>query len=137
MRRNSKRPSVNLDIAPVNLIDLLLILLIFFITTTTFLQLKMIDLNIPISSSKKVNYKKNLTHIINISHDCKFYIDKKSVDLYGLSKELNSLHNDNKNTIFQVGADKESPHRCFVDVLDIFSTLGISNISVLTKNKEQ
>ncbi|MCW8837356.1 MAG: biopolymer transporter ExbD [Thiovulaceae bacterium] len=136
MRRNSKRPSVNLDIAPVNLIDLLLILLIFFITTTTFLQLKMIDLNIPVSSSKKVVYKKNLTHIINITQNCEYFIDKKGVNKLELKERLNSIHNENKNSIFQVGADKESPHRCFVDVLDIFSNEGIGNISVLTKNKE-
>ncbi|QFR49503.1 biopolymer transporter ExbD [Sulfurimonas lithotrophica] len=136
MRRNSKRPSVNLDIAPVNLIDLLLILLIFFITTTTFLQLKMIDLNIPVSSSKKVVYKKNITHIVNITKDCKYFIDKKAVQKEELAKELNSIYKSNKNSIFQVGADKESPHRCFVDILDIFSTEGIGNISVLTKNKE-
>ena len=136
MRRNSKRQSVNLDIAPVNLIDLLLILLIFFITTTTFLQLKMIDLNIPVSSSKKVVYKKNLTHVINITKSCEYFLDKKALKKNALLDELKSIHKENKNAIFQVGADKESPHRCFVDILDIFSTHGIENISVLTKNRD-
>jgi len=136
MRRNSKRPSIHLDIAPVNLIDLLLILLIFFITTTTFLQLKMIDLDIPTSSSQKVKYDKELTHVINITQGCDLYIDKKYVNKSELTKELRVIHGENKKSIFQVGADKESPHRCFVDILDIFSNEGISNISVLTKNQE-
>lgn len=136
MRRNSKRPSIHLDIAPVNLIDLLLILLIFFITTTTFLQLKMIDLDIPTSSSKKIKYKKELTHVINITKSCDLYIDKKAVNQTELTKEIRNIYDVNKKSIFQVGADKESPHRCFVNILDIFSTEGISNISVLTKSRE-
>ena len=134
MRRNSKRPPVNLDIAPVNLIDLLLILLIFFITTTTFLQLKVIELNIPISKSQKTKYDKNNTHVVNITKDCKYFIDKKSVSLDELSKKINSLHTENKDSIFQIGADEESSHKCFVNVLDIFSTSGIENLSILTKN---
>jgi len=136
MRRNSKRPSVNLDIAPVNLIDLLLILLIFFITTTSFLQLKMIDLNIPIANSQQVNYKKNATHVINITKECTFYIDKKNVTKEQLSQNLQQIYKQNKDSLFQVGADQETPHRCFVDALDIFSTQGIENISILTKNRK-
>lgn len=136
MRRNSKRPPVNLDIAPVNLIDLLLILLIFFITTTTFLQLKMIDLNIPSSSSEKVNYKKNLTHVVNINKECEFFIDKQKMTTKELQDTIKSIYEENKDSIFQVGADEDSAHKCFIDVLDIFSSEGISNISVLTKRKD-
>jgi len=136
MRRNRKKLSFHLDIAPVNLIDLLLVLLIFFITTTTFLQLKVIGLNLPTSESKDVQYKKNLTFVVSVQEDCKVFFDKESVDLSTLSKRINEKYVLNKESIFQIGADEETPHRCFVDILDVFKSNNIENISILTKQRK-
>lgn len=136
MRRNRKKQQFHLDIAPVNLIDLLLVLLIFFITTTTFLQLKVIELNLPVSSSKELKYKKNLTYVVNIKEDCELYFNKEKVSREILKERIIEKYKENKESIFQVGADEETPHRCFVDVLDIFKSSGIENIAILTKERK-
>jgi len=135
MRRNRKKGQFHLDIAPVNLIDLLLVLLIFFITTTTFLQLKVIELNLPTSQSNDVVYKKNLTYVVSIKEDCKIFFEKENMNLETLSKAIKEKHNSNKESIFQIGADEETPHRCFVDILDVFKANNIENISILTKQR--
>jgi len=135
MRRNRKKASFHLDIAPVNLIDLLLILLIFFITTTTFLQLKVLELNIPSATNNETKYKKNLTYVVSIKESCEIYFDKERYDAQGLGKILQEKYTQNRESIFQIAADEETPHRCFIDVLDIFKEYKIENISILTKKR--
>jgi len=136
MRRHKKRINLHLDIAPINLIDLLLVLLIFFVTTTSFLQLKVIELQLPSSTATKSNYKKNLTVIININKECQFYIDKNLIKEKNLTKKLTELKKENPQRIFQVGADAKSQHSCFVKVLDALMQVNIKNISILTKEKK-
>jgi biopolymer transport protein ExbD len=135
MRRNRKKQQFHLDIAPVNLIDLLLVLLIFFITTTTFLQLKVIELNLPHAKNSEVKYKKNLTVVVSIKEDCTLFFDKERVDLTVLAQRIVEQKNAEKESIFQIGADEETPHRCFIDVLDIFKANSVENISILTKQR--
>ena len=76
MRRHRRRVDLRMDIAPINLIDLLLVLLIFFVTITTFLQLKVIALNLPLSTSTQTKYEKNRTVVINIAPNCDIFVDK-------------------------------------------------------------
>ena len=135
MRRNRKKQSFHLDIAPVNLIDLLLILLIFFITTTSFLQLKVIELNLPSAKNNETKYEKNITYVVSIKENCEIYFEKEKTDSTLLGSKLKEKYSTNKNSIFQIAADKETPHRCFIDVLDIFKENNIENISILTKKR--
>jgi len=135
MRRNRKKQQFHLDIAPVNLIDLLLVLLIFFITTTTFLQLKVIELNLPVSSTSEVKYKKDLTYVLSLKEDCSVYFDKESVTLKTLDEKIVEKYTENKESIFQIGADEETPHKCFVEILDVFKANNIQNIAILTKKR--
>lgn len=135
MRRNRKKQQFHLDIAPVNLIDLLLVLLIFFITTTTFLQLKVIELNLPHAKNSEVKYKKNLTVVVSIKEDCTLFFDKERVELKALGQRIVEQKNAEKESIFQIGADEETSHRCFIDVLDVFKGNSVENISILTKQR--
>ncbi len=135
MRRGKKKRAFHLDIAPVNLIDLLLILLIFFVTTTTFLQLKVIELNVPTAKNNETQYKKNLTYVLSIKEDCTLFFDNVPVRKENLSQMIRAKYQQDKKAIFQVGADKNAPYYCFVAVLDIFKDNNIENISILTKEK--
>jgi biopolymer transport protein ExbD len=135
MRRNRNKAPFHLDIAPVNLIDLLLLLLIFFITTTTFLQLKVIELNIPSATNSETKYKKNLTYVVSIKENCDTYFEKEKYDTQGLGKIIEEKYLENRESIFQIAAHEETPHRCFIDVLDIFKEYKIENISILTKKR--
>jgi len=137
MRRGKRKATFHLDIAPVNLIDLLLVLLIFFVTTTTFLQLKVIEFDVPHANSNETRYLKDLTFVVNIKEDCSLFFGDKQVTLHELSFEIKSKYERNKKSIFQIAAHQNSPHRCFIDVLDKFRENGIDNISILTKTREQ
>ncbi len=136
MRRSRKKRELSLDIAPVNLIDLLLVMLIFFVTTTSFLQLKVIELDIPVADETQTQYKKNLTHVVSIDKECHFYYDKGLMSLRSLSINIADTLKSDKDSIFQVAADMESKHQCFVDVLDVLKANKIKNLSILTQARK-
>lgn len=133
--RRRKRSAIDfrLEIAPVNLIDLLLVMLIFFVTTTTFLQLRIIELGLPKSDAAALQKADKSMHIINIDRDCIFYLDTKAVEKTQLSSALKAIGDADKDARFQVGADEESPHRCFVNAIEIMQKAGIADIGILTK----
>ncbi len=133
MRRKRKAIDFHLDIAPVNLIDLLLVLLIFFVTTTSFLQLQVIELTLPKADAAKRIQPKSENYIINIDLTCKTYLNKKEMSLDQLQKELISLKEADKKAHFRVGADAASAHECFVNVLNVLQKADITNIEILTK----
>jgi biopolymer transport protein ExbD len=137
MRRKRKAIDFHLDIAPVNLIDLLLVLLIFFVTTTSFLQLQVIELTLPKADAAKNIQPKHNNHNINIDLTCKTFLDKKELTLQELEDKLISLKDKTKEAYFRIGADAASPHECFVKVLNVLQKAGISNIEILTKLKSQ
>ena len=137
MRRKRKAIDFHLDIAPVNLIDLLLVLLIFFVTTTSFLQLQVIELTLPKADTAKNIQPKKDNHVINIDLTCKIYLDKKMLNAQELESELIELKKASKKAYFRIGADATSPHECFVKVLNILQKANISNIEILTKLKSQ
>lgn len=130
MRRNKKRVNLHLDIAPINLIDLLLVLLIFFITTTSFLQLKVIELQLPQSSATKVSYKKDKMVVISLNTKCEIFINKEKTSTKELYEKLQQLKE--KDMIFQIAADKQSRNYCMVEVLDALTLAKITKIGILT-----
>jgi len=136
MRRKRKHIDFRLDIAPVNLIDLLLVLLIFFVTTTSFLQMQVIDLSLPESDSTQRMAQKSEKHAINIDLTCKVFLDAKALELLQLRAKLVAFKAANPKALFVLGADAASPHKCFVNVLDVLQDADITNISILTKAKE-
>jgi len=134
MRRCRKKHSLHLDIAPINLIDLLLVLLVFFVTTTSFLQLKVIDISLPKADNTKTAYKKNHTYVVSVDVEGKIYFNKELVNLQELKIKFKELLKD-KRYLVQIGADKDSKHSSFIDVLDVAKAVGVENIGILTKTK--
>jgi len=132
MRRKRRKHSLHLDIAPINLIDLLLVLLVFFVTTTSFLQLKVMDISLPQASNNKTVYKKNHTFVVNIDKEGTMYFNKELVDLSALKLKFKEMLED-KKYLLQIGADKDSKHSSFVNVLDVAKEVGVENIGILTK----
>ncbi len=133
MRRKRKALDFHLDIAPVNLIDLLLVLLIFFVTTTSFLQMQVIDLTLPSAdASQKIDPKRD-SHVINIDLTCKLFLDRQAIEEEALLQQLEALKEASPSVRFRVGADAASPHECFVRVLDLLQKARIDAISILTK----
>ena len=137
MRRRRAPVDFRLDIAPVNLIDLLLVLLIFFVTTTSFLQLQVIDLTLPKTHEASKMDPNDDVHVVNIDLTCKIFLDRKELAPEALSKALRQLKTDDPKYIFRVGADAKTPHECFVNVLESFQSAEITNIAILTKPSKE
>lgn len=131
-RRRRKEVDFRLEIAPVNLIDLLLVILIFFITTTTFLQLRIIELGLPKSGADALQKVDKKTHVVNIDRNCTLFLDAKAVDSAALKMKVGTIKDTEKDALFHIGADAESPHRCFVEVIDRLKAAGVEDIGILT-----
>jgi len=136
-RRRRKAVDFSLQIAPVNLIDLLLIILIFFITTTTFLQLRIIELGLPESGAQSLEKTDRSMHVLGIDRNCTFYLDEAAVAPEALAQRIKSIRSADKAAQFEVGADAESPHRCFVTVIETLQRSGVQNIGILTRPEEE
>lgn len=132
-RRRRSAVDFRLEIAPVNLIDLLLVMLIFFVTTTTFLQLRIIELGLPESDADALQKADKSMHIINIDQDCAYFLDTEKVQITALQARLSEIKKADKKARFQIGADEESPHRCFVEAIETMQKAGIEDIGILTK----
>jgi len=131
-RRRRKEVDFHLEIAPVNLIDLLLVILIFFITTTTFLQLRVIELGLPASGADALQKSDQKTHVVNIDRNCTLFLDAETVASEALKTRITAIKTSEKGALFHIGADADSPHRCFVDVLDALKSAGVEDIGILT-----
>jgi biopolymer transport protein ExbD len=135
-RRRRHSVDFAMDIAPVNLIDLVLILLIFFITTTTFLNLKMIELALPDAEGKAV---KNDTKpmVISIDSDGRLYVDRKATDLKALSSLLKARHTENADLEVLIAADAQSRHDRFVQAVSAVKNEQITRIGIVTDLPKQ
>jgi biopolymer transport protein ExbD len=130
-RRRRRSVEFSMDIAPVNLIDLVLILLIFFITTTTFLNLKMIDLALPDAEGKSIK-NENKPMLISIDSDGRLYVDRKATDLETLSSLLKSRHAENAELEVLIAADAQSRHERFVQAVSAVRNEQIGRIGIVT-----
>ena len=110
------------------LVDIVLVLLVIVLSTSTFLS-SSIKINLPSAPSKA---KKSTTKAISITitKDNKIFIDKSSVDLDELKNRV-SAHNHSQK--YLIRGDSKSSFESFVQVVAIFKTLGIKNVSIATK----
>lgn len=136
MRRKRSETEFHIEIAPVNLIDLLLVLLVFFIVTTTFFKFKSIQVVLPDSSSSvKTVLEKDVT-VINVDKDGTLYVAGKAMEPEPASERLRTIREANEKAVFQVGADKASRHEDFIKALDTLRRAGIDDFAIQTDSKE-
>jgi len=133
--RRRRSATFAMDIAPVNLIDLVLILLIFFITTTTFLNLKLIELTLPTAAAGEVDGEKP-SMVISIDEGGALYVDKVPVALEALGKTVHERLERRSDVKVLVAADALSRHERFVDVLSVLKNERVANIGIVTDAPE-
>lgn len=131
--RRRRRPEFHIEIAPVNLIDLVLILLIFFITSTTFLNLKLIEMTFPEASSSVPADQSKRKTVINIDGTGGIYFDQRKLTREELEKAVQSLPAEAE---VLMGADENCRHGDFMGVIDALKGRGIHNIDIITRPKD-
>ncbi len=130
--RRRRRPEFHIEIAPVNLIDLVLILLIFFITTTTFLNLKIIEMAFPGATNAVAADQAKPRTVINIDGLGAIYIDQRKVSNEELDKAVQNMPPEAEVVL---GADENCRHGDFMGVVDALRGRGIHNIDIITRPK--
>ena len=131
MARRRRKVDFALDIAPVNLIDLVLILLIFFITTTTFLNLKLIELTLPVSDAVPLE-SDTKAMVISIDSEGALFVDKAPVTPEALPELLKARLAAQKEPEILIAADALSRHEAFVEVLAAVKAEKIEKVGIVT-----
>ena len=110
-------------------IDIVLVLLVIILATATFVTNQKIKVDLPTSSSKKNEDKKNIQ--ISIDKEGKYFYGEDEFTLEAIKNKLMKL--DPKKDIIALNMHKASAFRYFVDIIDILKTKGFENISIVTK----
>ena len=120
-----------MDIAPVNLIDLVLILLIFFITTTTFLNIKLIELALPSAEGSTLESDRKPL-VISIDREGTLFVDKEKLCFDTLPELLKKRHRENPKLEVVIAADAQSRHESFVKAVSAVKNEDIGRIGIIT-----
>jgi len=110
-------------------IDIVLVLLVIVLATATFANKKMVKVDLPTASSKKVSEKKSISISIDAKGD--YFYEKDSLQLKELENRLKKL--DPKKDIISLQTDQKTEFQKFVSIIDILKEKGFENLSIITK----
>ncbi|MEZ6194668.1 MAG: biopolymer transporter ExbD [Planctomycetota bacterium] len=122
------------DMAP--LVDVVFLLLIFFMVTATF-QIDERDLSIAVPAAENGNPLRDLpeTLVVGVRKDGSFSVGSTVLDRESLRAVLVKAKRKNERQRVIVRADRDTPFRHPVDVLDLCTGIGIET-SVATADAQ-
>jgi biopolymer transport protein ExbD len=123
-----KRSKKDVEIAIVNLVDVIFILLIFFIMTTTFSKETGLDITKPAAGSAAQLEKENI--LVGISKDGTIHLDERQVDLAMLQAILRRELAEDADRAVVIVSDRDSDMGVVVDVMDECNMAGVHKVSV-------
>jgi biopolymer transport protein ExbD len=130
-------PEINL----IPFIDVLLVILIFLMISTTFTQYQELSITLPSVSGE--NATPTVKEIrVAVSRDGKYAVNGNVVEANALIDRINALKsqlagNDEQvlaNLRIVVSADAKASHESVMQVLEIASNAGLSNVVFATQN---
>lgn len=135
MRRGREKTDYSqaLDIAPINLIDILIILLIFFMVTTTFNKDMKVDLNRPSASSSTTVSSK--TTRLFIDRMGATYLDGEPIRIWLIQSKLRDLLKASDDKSVLVVTDQGVPAGKLVEVIDQARLAGAKEVGVATEKE--
>lgn len=126
--RNSK-PKTEINMAPINLIDVVLLLLIFFVTTSTFKKETGVKIERP-QAKKVINLSKNSNqNILTITSENKIAVNKKEVAVEELDGLVQELKTNAKSSLIII-SDKKTDVGILIKILDILNGNEYKNYSI-------
>ena len=123
-----KRQKKDVEIAIVNLVDVIFILLIFFIMTTTFSKETGLDISKPSAGSAAQLEKENI--LVGIGKEGTIHIDERQVDLAMLQSLLRRELAEDAERAVVIVADRDADMGVVVDVMDECNQAGVRKVSV-------
>jgi biopolymer transport protein ExbD len=123
-----KRHKKDVEIAIVNLVDVIFILLIFFIMTTTFSKETGLDITKPAAGSASQLEKENI--LVGISKEGTIHLDERQVDLAMLQAILRRELAEDADRAVVIVSDRDANMGAVVDVMDECNLAGVRKVSV-------
>lgn len=123
-----KRQKKDVEIAIVNLVDVIFILLIFFIMTTTFSKETGLDITKPAAGSAGQLEKENI--MVGISKEGTIHLDERQVDLTMLQAILRRELAEDADRAVVIVSDRDADMGVIVDVMDECNGAGVRKVSV-------
>jgi len=111
-------------------IDIILVILVIVLTTASFIQLGVIEVNLP--SAKANNLKEIVSKDLNISikRGGEIFFNREKVLVENLEKRLLDYNRSVNITIF---CDRDAKFEKFVSLLDTLKSNGYENLGIMTK----
>lgn len=123
-----KRHKKDVEIAIVNLVDVIFILLIFFIMTTTFSKETGLDITKPSAGSASQLQKESI--LIGVSKEGVIHLNERQVDLAMLQAILRRELAEDAERAVVIVSDRDANMGAVVDVMDECNTAGVKKVSV-------
>lgn len=123
-----KRQKKDVEIAIVNLVDVIFILLIFFIMTTTFSKETGLDITKPAAGSAGQLEKENI--LVGIGKEGGIHLDERQVDLPMLQAILRRELAEDADRAVVIVSDRDADMGVVVDVMDECNAAGVRKVSV-------
>lgn len=123
------------DISLTPMIDVVFLLLLFFMVSTTFNHESQISIDLPEASAQPLE-SDQIPVELSIDIQGHFFINKQQVvntQINTLVKALRLVVKDPQEAILIISADGQSPHQAVVTAMDAARLIGISRLSLATK----
>ncbi|MEY2700335.1 MAG: hypothetical protein RIQ52_1090 [Pseudomonadota bacterium] len=131
--RPQRRETPELNLIP--LIDVLIVLLIFLVMTTTFQQPSALGVKLPEADSAQAVTRPETSVVVEISSAGQYRIAGRDPVAQGLSEVLaDALPEAQRQHIpVFIHADASTPHQAVMEVLDVLSRLGVSQVQLMAR----
>jgi biopolymer transport protein ExbD len=133
LSRSSETPVEEVNINPINLIDVLFVIIIFLVLTNTLTQDTGVDVKKPQASSAQAIKDKTLK--IAITREGTIHVHEKQVDFTTLEEVLRREAERTPDLKIIVVADDASQTGSLVKVLDKCNLAGLVHVSISALNE--
>jgi biopolymer transport protein ExbD len=131
LRRHTALPHPGIQLAP--LVDVLLLLLIFFLMTWNAARNENeLDVKVPKASSAKEKNAPIGDVVVNVKSDGNVVVNRRNLSGEELTDLLRGLVQLNAEQAVVIRGDEAGAYKNIVDVLNICSQAGVSNVAFAT-----
>jgi biopolymer transport protein ExbD len=136
-KRRRGRHEANVELTP--LIDVVFLLLIFFMVSTTFIRETQLKINLPESSGELQELEPGTIEIVvdrggDYSVNDRLLVDSEKATLVRALREVMDL--EQATPLVVITADALSTHQAVVRAMDAAGTVGLTRISITTRQPE-
>jgi len=133
--RFKNNEKVELNMAP--LIDCVFLLLVFFLVATMMKKEKRdIDIELPVSISALDVKPDDRSIVIGVTKDSEFFYNGIESSLNEIHEKIAEISETDPDTHIRFDADRETPFRAIVQILDLCSFRGLRNVGVRTYDEQ-